>query len=76
MADVFEVIRQAHLTDAKQQEKGDLSHMKDYRMEVVKLPAYLQLMTALPEIMTKDSLYMARGRAAADGGSIDGTHTP
>ena len=39
MADVFEVIRQAHLTDAKQQEKGGLSYMKDYRTQVVKLPA-------------------------------------
>ena len=58
MSEVCSILRQAHLLQAKQLEKACLTHIKDHMAEVVKLPAYVELMMAWPQIMLKVSLFM------------------
>ena len=84
-SEVCSILRQAHLFQAKYLEKACLTHIRDHMAEVVKLPAYLELVTAWPQILLKVSLFMsgtadASEVAAEDAGqstepaTTEGTH--
>ncbi|CAE7354276.1 BPM1 [Symbiodinium natans] len=56
---VCSILCQAHLFQAKQLERACLSHIKGHMAEVLKLPAYTELVAKWPEIGVEVSLFLA-----------------
>ena len=56
---VCDILYQAHLFQAKQLEHACLSYIKDHTTEVLKLPAYAELVAKWPEIGLEVSLFLA-----------------
>ncbi|CAE7464443.1 BPM6 [Symbiodinium natans] len=58
-SDVCSVLCQAHIFEAKQLEKACLSFITEHTAEVLRLPAYSDLITKWPEIAIKVHLFSA-----------------
>ncbi|CAE7724576.1 BPM6 [Symbiodinium necroappetens] len=57
-SEVCDILCQAHVFEAKQLEKACYTYIKDHMVEVLKLPAYAELVTKRPDIGMKVSLFM------------------
>lgn len=57
-SEVCDILCQAHVFEAKQLEKACYAYIKDHMAEVLKLPAYAELVTKWPDIGMKVSLFM------------------
>ena len=70
-SEVCSILIKAHLFQAKHLEKACLTHIKVHMAEVVKLPAYVELMMAWPQIMLKVSLFMTGTPEASEAAAED-----
>ena len=59
ISEVCGILCQAHLLEAKKLETSCLSYIKENMAEVVKLPAYAELIKTWPQVMLSISLFMA-----------------
>ena len=71
LSEVCGVLCQAHLLQAQELEKSCLAYIKGNMAEVVKLPAYAELMQKWPQVMLKISLFAAGVSEAEAAAAID-----
>ncbi|CAE7332608.1 BPM3 [Symbiodinium natans] len=57
--EVSRILCQAHLLEATHLERACLSYIKEHMVDVIKLPAFAELMRAWPDVMLKLSLFSA-----------------
>ena len=70
-SEVCSILVKAHLFQAEHLEKACLTHIKNHVAEVVKLPAYLELMMAWPQIMLKVTLFMTGTPETSEAAAVD-----
>jgi len=71
-SEVCNILSQAHLLEAAQLEKACLVYIKDHIQEVLKSPAYVELMKVWPQIGLKVSLFAAGVPEAEAAEAING----
>lgn len=71
-SEVCNILSQAHLLEAAQLEKACLVYIKDHIQEVLKSPAYIELLKSWPQIGLKVSLFAAGVPEAEAAEAING----